>query len=197
MIPRNTGTQNRDLGAVPRRRLLAVFASASVAALLRPVGPSAAPRLQRIDPPLTSEELEVVQLMNGERASLRLVTLTVRNDLVCAARGHARDIVDTFARGGECAHEGSNRSSMVDRVRRCKGKRVSAEILGCGRPPFSARRVLEGWRGSEGHWKAITDPAQRSIGVAHAVIEGGARPRGGPDAMRTKFGAWVAVFDRA
>src|SRR5918999_3309217 len=102
MIPRNTGTQNRDLRAVPRRRLLAVSASAAVAALFRPVAACGAPRLQRIDPPLTSEELELVELMNRERASLRLMPLTVRSDLVCAARGHARDIVDTLARGGEC-----------------------------------------------------------------------------------------------
>ena len=120
---------------------------------------------------LSSEERELVRLINEERATRGLEPLTVRQDLYCSVRRHSDDI----GRAGVCGHTGTDGSSPGERLRTCGGTSWSGEIVACGQR--TARGAVDSWLRSPGHSSTMLGRDKRFIGVA----------------MTSNY--WTAIFD--
>lgn len=119
---------------------------------------------------LSSDEQGLIEAVNVKRGELGLAPVTLRGDLVCAARAHSLDLVVS----GDCSHDGSDGSTPDSRVAACDGLDWDGEIVACGqRTPTSA---VAAWMRSSTHRDVIVDPDLRTIGVA----------------MRDNY--WTAVF---
>jgi len=105
---------------------------------------------------------DVWQLTNQVRAQHGLRPLSFNQRLYAAAQNHSNDM----ARHGFMSHQGSNGSSMSDRVRAVGYNYSSiAENVAAGyRTP---EEVVRGWMNSPGHRKNILNPNLTEIGVGH------------------------------
>jgi uncharacterized protein YkwD len=122
------------------------------------------PLLEATPSPASDEpEVQIVALINHERTSRDLSTLTVDPRLMRAAQGHSQDM----ARNNFFDHIGSDGSNPGDRIsREDYSWTFFAENLGCGYP--TAEAMLKGWLDSSGHRANMLAPEAAHIGVGLA-----------------------------
>jgi uncharacterized protein YkwD len=105
-------------------------------------------------------EVQIVALINHERTSRDLSTLTIDARLTAAAQGHSQDM----ARNNFFDHIGSDGSNSGGRISREDYPwTFFAENLGCGYP--TAEAMLKGWLDSPGHRVNMLAPEAAHIGV--------------------------------
>jgi|GEM_PF-2555209 len=121
---------------------------------------------------LSTAELELIDLINEERAARDLDPVLLRTDLNCAAERHSDDIGESRS----CSHDGSDGSTPSSRVNDCGGPGWSGEIVACGQG--TPRAAVDAWIGSPGHNQIMFTPGQKTIGVA----------------VHNNF--WTAIFDQ-
>lgn len=116
----------------------------------------------RLDTTIASEG-EILATLNAERKRAGLSPVSYNGQLTRAARSHASDL----ARNNQFSHEGSNGSSVADRVRSNGYKfcRVSENI---SKGHYSAQSVTAGWMNSAGHRRNILDRDVSDIGIGIA-----------------------------
>jgi uncharacterized protein YkwD len=89
---------------------------------------------------------ELLDTINKERKARGLSQLKERNELVCAATGHALDIGARKA----CTHTGRNGTNPGARIAACSYRPMGwGEIVACGQR--SAREAVTAWIKSPGH----------------------------------------------
>jgi uncharacterized protein YkwD len=89
---------------------------------------------------------ELLDLINKERSLRKLPQLKEKNELVCAATGHALDIGARKA----CTHTGRNGSSPGARIAACGYRPMGwGEIVACGQR--SPREAVSAWIKSPPH----------------------------------------------
>ena len=102
--------------------------------------------------------VEVLNLVNAERAKVGAAPLTLANDLQQAAAIRARELLQTFSHmrpdGSDCF------SVMRNRGRTC-GENIAAGNA-------TAAATVEQWMSSDGHRENILNPAFRELGVGYA-----------------------------
>ncbi len=102
--------------------------------------------------------VEVLNLVNAERAKVGAAPLTLANDLQSAAAIRARELLQSFSHvrpdGSECF------SVMRNRGRTC-GENIAAGNS-------TAAATVEQWMSSDGHRANILNPAFRELGVGYA-----------------------------
>lgn len=107
--------------------------------------------------------------INAERSQRGMAPLATDPRLTSAAQAHACD----SATRGRMGHEGSDGSTLADRVQR-EGYRYRsiAENVALGYPGPAA--VVQGWMGSSGHRRNILTRNARDAGIGLAVGRDGA-----------------------
>ena len=102
--------------------------------------------------------VEVLNLVNAERANLGIAPLRLADDLQEEAEIRAQEIVEVFSHtrpdGSDCF------TVMKNRGRTC-GENIAAGHA-------SASETVEQWMDSEGHRENILNPAFRELGVGYA-----------------------------
>ncbi len=112
-------------------------------------------------PALAGADIEL--LLNGLRAQQGLAPMTESRKLTKAAQTHAKDM----ARNGFFSHEGSNGSSVGDRVRKQGyGFCFVAENIAKGQA--SEQEVMQSWVNSSGHRKNMLNRNAAEYGLARA-----------------------------
>lgn len=107
--------------------------------------------------------------INTARSERGMAPLTPDARLTSAAQSHACD----SAKRGRMGHQGSDGSTLADRVQR-EGYRYRniAENVALGYPDPAA--VVQGWMGSTGHRKNILTRNARDAGIGLALGRDGA-----------------------
>ena len=102
--------------------------------------------------------VEVLNLVNAERANLGIAPLRLADDLQEEAAIRAQEIVEVFSHtrpdGSDCF------TVMKNRGRTC-GENIAAGHA-------SASETVEQWMDSEGHRENILNPAFHELGVGYA-----------------------------
>jgi len=102
--------------------------------------------------------VEVLNLVNAERAKVGAAPLTLADDLQEATAIRARELLQNFSHtrpdGSDCF------SVMRNRGRTC-GENIAAGNA-------TAAATVEQWMHSDGHRKNILNPAFRELGVGYA-----------------------------
>ena len=102
--------------------------------------------------------VEVLNLVNAERAKVGAPPLRLANDLQQSASIRAREIVQLFSHtrpdGSDCF------TAMRNRGRTC-GENIAAGHA-------TAAETVEQWMNSQGHRENILNPAFRELGVGYA-----------------------------
>jgi len=111
-------------------------------------------------------ELEIVELLNQERANENLPPLVIDIRLIEAARRHNNDM----ATNDFVSHTGSDGSSPFDRI---ADSGYSASIAGenVAAGYRTAAAVVQGWMNSDGHRANILSPSYEHIGVGYVYDE--------------------------
>ena len=102
--------------------------------------------------------VEVLNLVNAERARVGIAPLRLSNDLQEASNIRAREVVEYFS------HTRPDSSDCFT-VMRNRG-RTSGENIAAGHA--SPAETVEQWMNSEGHRENILNPAFREMGVGYA-----------------------------
>ena len=102
--------------------------------------------------------VEVLNLVNAERAKVGVAPLRLADDLQAASAIRAREIIEVFSHtrpdGSDCF------TVMRNRGRTC-GENIAAGHA-------SAQETVEQWMNSEGHRENILNPNFRELGVGYA-----------------------------
>ena len=126
---------------------------------------SAAASQQEITCP-SEVELEIVELLNQERADENLPPLVIDMRLMQAARIHNNDM----ATNDFVSHTGSDGSSPFDRIAEAGYPAWSAgENIAAGYKTAAA--AVQGWMGSSGHRANILHSSYEHIGVGYVYDE--------------------------
>jgi uncharacterized protein YkwD len=133
---------------------------ASIVALLAMVLTASCSDDDAVADSLTAEERGVLEAINTQRRLRGLDPVSLREDLVCAAARHSRDVGERR----ECTHDGADGSGPGERVQDCGGAGWSGEIVACGQT--TPGEAVDGWLDSPGHKGIMLDPGQRRVGVA-------------------------------
>jgi len=115
----------------------------------------------------TPYELDVVLLVNAERASEGLAPLQIDDRLSAAAQKHAQDM----AANDFHSHTGSNGSRFNERIAD-EGYSGGALAENIAAGYSSPAAVVAGWMNSAGHRANILNGGLRHIGVGHAQRSG-------------------------
>ena len=112
-------------------------------------GPPTATATQRPSGPTPTTSGDWIQqvedLINRERANLRLAPLATNGQLRQAANRQATDLGNT----GRCGHDGSDGSTPYDRMRDAGYTSPYGEIVACGQTSPAA--AVAAWMNSDGH----------------------------------------------
>lgn len=114
-----------------------------------------------------SVELEVLALVNAERAKLGLSALTWSDEMATVAREHSRDM----ANNDFFDHVNLRGESPVDRMLRhdlVDYRRVSENIAAGQKTP---EEVMQAWMDSPGHKANILEPSVTELGVGYVYQE--------------------------
>jgi hypothetical protein len=141
---------------MPTPRLSAAWLLGLPIACLLAAGPAAA----QVCP--TDVELEVVDLINDERAVAGLPPIDLDVRLVAAGRYHSEDM----AANRFFSHTGSDGSNFAQRIHREGYPSAGGETIGAGQRTPAA--IVAGWMNSPGH-RAILLGSYRHVGVGHAA----------------------------
>jgi uncharacterized protein YkwD len=161
---------------VSRRRTLRLLTTASAALTLFAAGPSSASAAcagADLEPSAGNVD-QVAQatlcLVNEERTSRGLGSLTENSLLSRAARGHSTDMVDR----NYFAHDSLGGSSFVDRIRSVgylpsSGSWVAGENIAYGTSVLGTpRAIVKSWMESPGHRANILNRSFRELGIGVA-----------------------------
>lgn len=131
---------------------------------------------------MTRGEQAVVERINGLRVSYGLHSVRGDRKLTSAADAHNRDML----RADFFGHTSSNGTSMFDRIRRYRNRRMVGETLAYvpGGRSGSAKAVLKIWKDSPPHLEVLTARGFRRVGIS--------RRRGRLDGRRVTV--WTADF---
>lgn len=102
--------------------------------------------------------VEVLNLVNLERAKVGAAPLRLADDLQYSANIRAQEIIELFS---HMRPDGSDCFTVIKNRGRTCGENIAA-----GYP--SARETVEQWMNSEGHRENILNPAFRELGVGYA-----------------------------
>ena len=110
-------------------------------------------------------ELEVVRLINIERAAYGLHPLAISPQLSLAARFHSQEMADLnyFAHRSEIYGRGTARAELFGHENQQMGFFGVGENLHGG--AFTPERAVRGWMNSAGHRRAILCPDALTIGI--------------------------------
>ncbi|MGI9430836.1 MAG: CAP domain-containing protein, partial [Myxococcota bacterium] len=115
----------------------------------------------------TAFELDVVLLVNAERANEGLAPLAIDDRLTASAQKHAQDM----AQNDFFSHTGSNGSRFNERIAD-EGYSGGALAENIAAGYSSPAAVVEGWMNSTGHRANILNGGLRHIGVGHVQQSG-------------------------
>ncbi|MEO0540917.1 MAG: CAP domain-containing protein, partial [Cyanobacteria bacterium P01_A01_bin.105] len=114
---------------------------------------------------------ELLNLTNAERAAAGVPPLRLSTQLGQAAQAHAADM----ARNRTLSHQGSNGSSMVDRIEATGyDYRAIGENVACGNDSPAA--TIRQWMNSPGHRQNMLSPDFTEIGFGYADQGGSCTP---------------------
>jgi uncharacterized protein YkwD len=120
--------------------------------------------------PLTSNSYtdQVVDLVNQERSSRGLTSLTKNSALSNAAQGYSQYMADK----NFFSHTGPDGSTFITRDKSAgyTSYKYLGENIAAGQQ--SPKEVMTGWMNSEGHRKNILKPEYREIGVGYVKKSG-------------------------
>ena len=118
-----------------------------------------------VNGPVTSQEQEVIDLVNQQRAANGCGALAANPQLMTAARLHSQD----QAAHRKMSHDGSDGSTLAQRVSRAgyPGGNLAENVAYGYETPAD---VMDGWMHSDGHRRNILNCTYRDIGVG--VAEG-------------------------
>ncbi len=102
--------------------------------------------------------VEVLNLVNAERAKVGATPLRLANDLQEATAIRAREIIGNFS---HTRPNGSNCFTVMRNRGRTYGENIAAGHA-------SAAEVVEQWMNSDGHRQNILNPRFRELGVGYA-----------------------------
>ncbi|WP_422770883.1 CAP domain-containing protein [Plantactinospora sp. WMMC1484] len=111
----------------------------------------------------SSQETQVLTIVNRERAANGCAAVVINSDLAEAARLHSQD----QAENTNMSHTGSDGSDFVERARRAGYDRPIGENVAMGYRDAAA--VMEGWMNSSGHRANILNCDARAMGVGVAT----------------------------
>lgn len=161
---------------MPRRRTLRLLIAASAALSLAAAGPSSASAAcagADLDPNAGNLD-QVAQatlcLVNEERTSRGLRSLSENTLLSRAARGHSTDMVDR----NYFAHDSLGGASFLDRIRSVgylpsSGTWVAGENIAYGTSVLGTpRAIVKSWMESPGHRANILNGSYRELGIGVA-----------------------------
>lgn len=106
--------------------------------------------------------VEVLNLVNAERAQVGVPPLRLAADLMNCAAVRAEELTEYFS---HTRPDGSNWDTALGYKGHTWGENIAA-----GYP--SAEAVVEGWMNSEGHRRNILNPEFRELGVGYFYSEG-------------------------
>lgn len=102
--------------------------------------------------------VEVLNLVNAERAKVGAPPLKLAADLQQASAIRAREIIQTFS---HTRPDGSSCFTVIQKRGRTCGENIAAGHA-------SAAETVEQWMNSDGHRENILNPAFRELGVGYA-----------------------------
>ncbi|MFY1690685.1 CAP domain-containing protein [Plantactinospora sp. WMMB782] len=111
----------------------------------------------------SSQEAQVLAIVNRERADAGCGAVALNGDLTEAARLHSQDQGEHT----NMSHTGSDGSDFVERARRAGYDRPIGENVAMGYP--NAAAVMDGWMNSSGHRANILNCDARAMGVGVAT----------------------------
>ncbi|MEO3924601.1 CAP domain-containing protein [Micromonosporaceae bacterium B7E4] len=111
----------------------------------------------------SSQEAQVLAIVNRERAANGCATVVINSDLAEAARLHSQDQGEHT----NMSHTGSDGSDFVERARRAGYDRPIGENVAMGYE--NAAAVMDGWMNSSGHRANILNCDARAMGVGVAT----------------------------
>ncbi|MGI5144879.1 CAP domain-containing protein [Plantactinospora sp. CA-294935] len=111
----------------------------------------------------SSQEAQVLAIVNRERAANGCAAVVVNSDLAEAARLHSQDQGEHT----NMSHTGSDGSDFVERARRAGYDRPIGENVAMGYE--NAAAVMDGWMNSSGHRANILNCDARAMGVGVAT----------------------------
>lgn len=129
---------------------------------------------ERISSADNAKELELLKLINEERARRHLPALTWNEDLANASRYHAYD----QGTQGYFSHASNDKinnelvvvGSTFDRIRKFYKGSPSGECIAAGN--LSAEKTVDQWLRSDSHAKILLDPSARHVGAGFVQVEG-------------------------
>ncbi|MDW5324051.1 CAP domain-containing protein [Plantactinospora sp. KLBMP9567] len=111
----------------------------------------------------SSQEAQVLAIVNRERAANGCAAVVINSDLAEAARLHSQDQGENT----NMSHTGSDGSDFVERARRAGYDRPIGENVAMGYE--NAAAVMDGWMNSSGHRANILNCDARAMGVGVAT----------------------------
>ncbi|AVT30814.1 hypothetical protein C6361_16480 [Plantactinospora sp. BC1] len=111
----------------------------------------------------SSQEAQVLAIVNQERTANGCGTVVINNDLAEAARLHSQDQGEHT----NMSHTGSDGSDFVERARRAGYDRPIGENVAMGYQ--NAAAVMDGWMNSSGHRANILNCDAKAMGVGVAT----------------------------
>ena len=102
--------------------------------------------------------VEVLNLVNAERAKVGVAPLTLAQDLQEASAIRAREVVQLFS---HTRPDGSSCFTVMKNRGRTYGENIAAGHA-------TASETVEQWMNSQGHRENILNPAFRELGVGYA-----------------------------
>jgi uncharacterized protein YkwD len=110
-------------------------------------------------------ELEIIRLINIERATADLHPLAISPQLSMAARFHSQEMADLqfFSHRSDIYGRGTARANMFGHVNQQMGFFGAHENIHGG--ALTPERAMQGWMNSPGHRRAILDPDALTIGI--------------------------------
>lgn len=113
---------------------------------------------------MNAAEEALFAAMNRARKAKRLPALRVSAPLARAARAHSEDLRAT----SRCSHEGSDGSSLQDRLA-AVGIVLAryGEVVACG--SASAKAAVEQWLDSDAHRDILLGRSYKTVGVGVAL----------------------------
>ena len=134
--------------------------------------PHPSPSTPKPQPPdIKKEVMEVVRLINEERAKRNLKSLDTPDLLMKAAQVYIEDLGPYLYQNKKCGHGVPDKGLIWDYAKRLGyGGRPVGEVAICGaRTP---RETVNGWMGSPPHRDCIMNKSGRSIGVGVWYVPG-------------------------
>lgn len=113
---------------------------------------------------LNTEERDLLDAINAERATRGLAPVAVDDRLQCAARRHAMDVGSS----GDCGHVGSDGSWPWDRAMACGFPQETWTVneIAAGPGFTDGADAVWGWSNSPGHYAALMHERARFGGFA-------------------------------